>query len=54
MTRDPFRAITDHEGMLDIQELLDGREWNSDTLANIAAVVVAAGFRVRELEDRNR
>lgn len=32
MTRDPYRAITDHEAMLDIVELFDGVEWSSDTL----------------------
>ena len=54
MTRDPFRAITDHEAMLDIVELLDGREWNSTTLEAIAAVVIAAGFPSASFEDCNR
>lgn len=43
--------MTDHDAMLAIQELLDGTEWNSDTLNDIAVIVSAAGYRVRDLND---
>jgi len=42
---------TDHEAMLAIQELLDGTEWSADTLDRIAAIVIAAGYRIRDLND---
>jgi len=43
--------MTDHEAMLQIQEALDGREWNADTLETIAAILVEAGYRLRYLDE---
>ena len=33
-----------------IHALMDGREWNADTLQHIAKVLTGAGFRIRELD----
>jgi hypothetical protein len=43
--------MNDHTAMLLIQELLDGVEWNSNTLESIAAVMTAAGYKIRDLDD---
>ena len=43
--------MNDHEAMLAIQELLDGVEWNSDTLPEIAKIMVEAGYRIRSAKD---
>ncbi len=45
--------MTDHEAMLAIQELMDGVEWNSDTLDAIGAIMTKAGYRLRDLDDRD-
>jgi hypothetical protein len=47
-------AMSDHEAMLAIQELMDGTEWNADTLEAIAEIMVRAGYRIRDLEDVDR
>ena len=36
-----------------IVELLDGVEWTSDTLDNIAEVLTENGYRIRDLDDRD-
>ena len=43
--------MNDHDAMLAIQELLDGVEWSANTLEEIAAVVIKAGYRIRDLDD---
>ena len=41
--------MNDHELVLAIQELLDGVEWNADTLDEIAGLLQANGYKVRDL-----
>lgn len=43
--------MTDHDAMLAIQELLDGVEWNSNTLSEVANILQHAGYRVRDLDE---
>lgn len=43
--------MTDHEIVLAIQELLDGREWTSDTLAAIETILQHNGYPIRDLND---
>jgi hypothetical protein len=43
--------MTDHEAILAIQELMDGVEWNGDTLEAIAEILINAGYKVRDLND---
>lgn len=43
--------MDDHAAMLAIQELMDGTEWNSGTLDQIAEIMIAAGYRIRDLND---
>lgn len=44
---------TDHAALLTIQELMDGVEWSPTTLDRIAAAVRQAGYRIRDLDDRD-
>ena len=37
--------------LLAIHSLMDGREWNADTLQHIAQVLTGAGFRIRDPSD---
>lgn len=46
--------MNDHDTLLAIQQLMDGTAWNSDTLEQIASVMVSAGYRIRDLDDRDR
>lgn len=41
----------DHELVLKIQQLLDGKEWEIHTLDDIAALLVAYGYEVRDPDD---
>lgn len=41
----------DHDAMLAIQEQIDGVEWTPDTLDSIAAIMIGAGYRIRDLND---
>jgi hypothetical protein len=43
--------MNDHDAMLAIQELMDGVEWSPDTLDAIAQIMVAAGYRLRDLNE---
>ena len=45
--------MTDHNALHRIQELLDGVEWTPDTLEAIADIVREAGYKVRDLEDKD-
>jgi len=45
--------MTDHEIVLAIQELLDGVEWNSDTLSSIEIILHENGYRIRDIDDRD-
>jgi hypothetical protein len=46
--------MNDHDAMLAIQELLDGMEWRgAETLGDIAQILRDAGYRVRDLDDRD-
>lgn len=42
---------SDHQALLDIQELMDGVNWSPDTLSAIADVLENAGYRVRDTEE---
>lgn len=46
-------AFTDKDALRLIQELLDDVEWTPDTLDEIAHILRAAGYRVRDLKDRD-
>jgi hypothetical protein len=46
--------MTESDLLLAIQELLDGVEWNSDTLERIATLMVASGYRIRDCDDFDR
>jgi hypothetical protein len=48
------RTMSDHDAMLAIQECLDGTEWNSNTLEEVAAIMTAAGYKIRDLDDVER
>lgn len=39
------------DALLAIQEILDGTEWDSGTACEVAAVMVAAGYRIRDLDE---
>ncbi len=39
---------TDQDVLNTIQFLLDGQEWDSDTLSAIAAVMISAGYQIRD------
>jgi hypothetical protein len=45
--------MIDHEAMLAIQQELDGVEWTADTLERIAEILHRAGYRIRDLDDRD-
>jgi hypothetical protein len=42
---------TDHEALLNIQELLDGNSWTVDTLDEIALILTRAGYPIRDLDE---
>ncbi len=42
---------SDHQALLDIQELMDGINWSPDTLSAIADILESAGYRVRDSEE---
>jgi hypothetical protein len=46
--------MNDHDAMLAIQECLDGVEWSSETLDEIAGIVVRAGYRVRDCNENDQ
>lgn len=41
----------DHTVLLAIQEMLDGVEWNADTVSDIAQLLIENGYRIRDLAD---
>jgi len=41
------------DALLAIQELLDGVEWTPTTLEEIAAIMVKAGYRIRDVSRVN-
>lgn len=44
--------MTDSDALLAIQEAMDGvASWSSDTLEEIARIMVAAGYRIRDCDD---
>jgi hypothetical protein len=45
--------MTSDDAMLKIQELLDGVEWTPDTLNEIAAIMIEAGYRIRDKNDND-
>ena len=45
------KQMNDHELLLAIQELMDGVEWNADTLDEIGKLMDDNGYRLRNLED---
>ena len=44
----------EHDLLLAIQERLDGVEWSSQTLEEIADLMVKSGYRIRDLDDFDR
>lgn len=46
--RGPAATITPTQALTAIQALMRGREWNSDTTAEIAIVMRDAGFLIEE------
>lgn len=42
-----------NDALLAIQELMDGVEWTADTHERIAAVMRSAGYRIRDVDDRD-
>jgi hypothetical protein len=53
MTNHP-PALNDHDLLLEIQTRLDGVEWSSDTLEEIAQLMVNSGYRIRDCNDVDR
>ena len=49
----PENLMNDHQAMLAIQQELDGVEWTPDTLERIAEILQQAGYRIRDLDDRD-
>lgn len=45
--------MSNDDALLAIQELLDGVEWTPDTLDEIARIMREAGYRIRDLDDRD-
>lgn len=45
--------MTEGELLLAIQERLDGVEWSSDTLEEIADMMRSNGYRIRDCDDRD-
>ena len=43
--------MNDHDAMLAIHELLDGVEWGSQTLEDIAVIMEQAGYPIRDCND---
>lgn len=43
--------MDDHEIVLEIQQLLDGTEWQASLLEDIARLLTDAGYRVRDIEE---
>lgn len=43
-----------HQALAKIQDLLDGVAWDANTLDNIARVMMQAGYRIRDIEERDR
>ena len=50
MPKSTYSYISDERAMDLIQNLLDGKEWNSDTLDHIANAVRATGRCIDDLE----
>lgn len=40
--------MTHEQALQAIQQLMDLTEWDADTLENIAAVMLAAGYKIRD------
>jgi hypothetical protein len=49
----PEDGMNDREAMLAIQQELDGTEWTAETLERIAEILQHAGYRIRDLDDRD-
>jgi len=54
ISRSKGAMMTDHEAMLAIRDLMDGVEWNSDTLEAIAEVITEAGYQIRDMNNIRR
>jgi len=50
MPKSTYSYISDERAMDLIQDLLDGKEWNSDTLDHVANAVRATGRCINDLE----
>lgn len=45
------KGLSAQDALLAIQEAMDGVEWNSDTMDEVATIMVRAGYRIRDLND---
>ena len=45
--------MSSEDALLAIQAELDGVEWNADTMEAIAQIMIAAGYRIRDPDDRD-
>jgi hypothetical protein len=41
--------VSDHELLLAIQELLDGVEWTTDTLSEVADLMTINGYTIHDI-----
>ena len=42
--------MNDHDILLTIQDLLDGVEWSTDTLSQIADLLSSNGYLIRDID----
>jgi hypothetical protein len=45
---------SDHDAMLAIQELLDGKVWDADAIDRVALIMIEAGYKIRDTDDVDR
>lgn len=43
------QVLSDHDALLQIQEIMSAVSWSPDTLDDIAAVMVAAGYEIEDI-----
>jgi len=44
-----MKSMSDHDLVLEIQNMMSGVEWTPDTLDEIAGLLEAAGYEIEEL-----
>lgn len=51
ITRELYvKLVQDQAAMRSIQEALSGVEWNSETLDQVAGIVIQAGYTIRDID----